>query len=348
MNFIKPRKDTIFNLKKHTTSWIKNLSFKDFQFMAAVLCIIMFLCGLLLGYVSFHSSDSNTKMFEILFSTFIGSLILKLFTFFTNSYVRENIKNEKEKCDEELHKKSQEYENALLNMKGEYEKKRLKMQREIDNGIYRQAQELEFLSILFQDSIIPQDSLNYKVFCTHIRELHQSSELSQELKRYIQKLKGREEALEGLSKGFKEDENGEAPFYLLVGEACNHALNIQEDEIQKYLELVEPFYLDIFAYLNAWLVCSIKHEVPIPIEPFVQKSLGKDLNDRYDGIETYIKAIKYIKEVALKDKAIELFFDTPASRSIVDNYLEKLIDLLKSGTTSSPINHGVNQSSPLM
>jgi hypothetical protein len=337
MNFIKGR--------KNKTRWTKNLSFKDFQVIAALLSLGIFVCGFWVRSINLDSSNSNNKVSEILLPLFITFFIVPLFIFLTNDYVKGNIENIEKKCDEEVRKKFQEYENALLNMKGEYENERLKMQREIDNGIYRQAQELEFLSILFQDSIIPQDSLNYKVFCTHIRELHQSSELSQELKRYIQKLKGREEALEGLSKGFKEDENGKCLFYGLVGPACRYALNIQEDEIQKYRELAHPFYLDIFAYLKAWLVCSIKHEVPIPIKPFVIESLGEDLNDRYHGTETYITAIQRIREAVLEDEGLKPFFNTPASRSTVDHYLGELINLLRSEKKSSPINHGVHQSS---
>ena len=234
MNFIKRKKNTISNRRKNITPWIENLSFKDFQVIAALLCFGIFVCGFWVGSINLDSSNSNTEKFKILFPIAIAVLTATLFPLFTDYYVKEHIDNEKTKCDEEVRKKSQEYENERLNRQGEYENKMLKMQREIDS-IYRQAQELEFLSILFQHSIIPQNPLNYKVFCTHIRELHESSELSQELKRYIQKLKGREEALEGLSKGFKEDENGKCLFYGLVGPACRYALNIQEDEIQKYL-----------------------------------------------------------------------------------------------------------------
>lgn len=283
---------------------INSLNLKSFHFVALTIGLSLFL----LGYLA---KDLTS------FSPFLSLLLAGLFTLFVDGFVNGEI--DKVKSDYNEEKKVLEKE--IEKLKGQIG----------DDSDYRFAQELEFLSILFQELgklpvPFPRDK-----FCAKIRKLNSDGILEEELKHYPNDAKDREIALTGLHKGFRKQDDGQIPFLGLVGEACNHVLKIQISEEWAY-----PLYNDIEAYLQAWLVCSIKNNVIIRIEPFVLESLGENGKGRYRGKETYIEVIKYIKSVVTNQERLNSFFTTPDSRNIVNNCLQELINLLEKTESNLP------------
>ena len=283
---------------------INSLNLKSFHFVALTIGLSLFL----LGYLA---KDLTS------FSPFLSLLLAGLFTLFVDGFVNGEI--DKVKSDYNEEKKVLEKE--IEKLKGQIG----------DDSDYRFAQELEFLSILFQELgklpvPFPRDK-----FCAKIRKLNSDGILEEELKHYPNDAKDREIALTGLHKGFRKQDDGQIPFLGLVGEACNHVLKIQISEEWAY-----PLYNDIEAYLQAWLVCSIKNNVIIRIEPFVLESLGGNGKGRYRGKETYIEVIKYIKSVVTNQERLNSFFTTPDSRNIVNNCLQELINLLEKTESNLP------------
>lgn len=224
-------------------------------------------------------------------------------------------------------------------------KKRHELEREIPSE-YRYSAEMDFLSTYYQKSEyrdVPDSS--YEDFCLKIRGFCDSrGGIREKTIKYIEQHHREtvEEVLNGLEKGFFESKNGAIPFWVLAKEACNYALNLKN--IGKYEQWAEPFYEDVRLYLGAWLYTSIRYGFAIPIHPFVlplresdeeataetdYRSLGKEARDHYHGVDSYIKAIEYIRENALSDQAILPFFPKPESRHMVHDYLGKLVQLLK-------------------
>jgi len=295
---------------------------RDFRVLGFVMCLAIFGCGYIFGTVSFtpsffgSSNNSNGDTIKAIGSvvSFIGgsSVLGTLFMFFVYQYVEEYIEREKKN-----------------------------LEQAVDN-IYREEIEIEFLSVIWEylnrlpETVDYEVALNFSYFCVKVNTLLKESSLEERLIRNIKELKGREEALEGLTKGFKEEKSGRIPLIALVGEACNNALGLTKEDLglDKVADWAEPLYSDITVYLKAWLVCSIKHGVDIPIPLFFQKTLGEKGDGRYEGKKTYIKSIKYIKK-ALTDKGLQPFFPTSDSRKIVDKYLDKLICKLRLEVSSN-------------
>jgi len=290
-------------------SKLRDFQPRDFQLVGAILCSSIFAVGGFFGYANFapassintnnsssNISGNNINAIKSIISLIGGSGLIAFYLFFVSHYVEGNIEEEKDK---------------LL--------------QEVDSS-YRFEQELEFLSRISESSQ-PSKTLNYESFCNRIKQLKIQPELvlKEVLESYVKDLKGREEALECLINGFKEEKDSDRiPLISIIGTACNHVLKIPKPQ-----EWAEPLYLDIVKYLRAWLFCSIKYGEIVQIKPFIQGSLGKEGEGRYHGKETYIEVIKYIKNVVLKDDGVKPYF-TPDSIIIIDKYLKKLIELLES------------------
>lgn len=221
-------------------------------------------------------------------------------------------------------------------------KRRHELEREVPSE-YRYSAEMDFLSVYYQKNGDVPDS-SYEDFCHQIRGFCDSrGGIREKTKIYLEQHHREtiEEVLEGLKKGFREDENGVAPFYKLAKEACNHALKLKD--LGKTEEWARPFYDDIRLYLYAWLWCSIRHGFAIPIRPFVlhldegenlhrestERCLGKEARGHYFAEDSYIEAIEYIQNPILEHVAIIPFFGTQEARNMVKGYLEKLVQLLK-------------------
>jgi hypothetical protein len=141
------------------------------------------------------------------------------------------------------------------------------------------------------------------------------------------------EAYEGILEGFKKSPREKyAPFHLLIVEACNRAVGILDNKGQN---TIESFYDDIHQYLKAWLLCSLKYNVPIPVIPPIKEfskifsdSSGKQKNINVN-YQTYIMAIKYIQESGLSSDAMKKFIVKQKARDMCNKYLDDLILLLE-------------------
>lgn len=316
---------------------IGNFKPKDFQLVAASLCIAIAVCSVWLGKsipISSNqnsaslssgnqdnpSNDKNSNDGSESITAFLTPLIVpliaefglvSLFLFFVNNYVNGHIE-----------KIEKEYE---ANIKSE----QLSLLREEVQDAYRLKQELEFLYALYVTggNKFPQ-SFSHTAFCKSVQKLHLESRLLEEVKKFNQELEDRKEAESGLIEAFTEDSNRNAPFYELVAKACHQALGIEEENKQ----WASPLYYDITAYLKAWLTCSIRYGIPIPIEPFFVQSLGNEGEHLYEGRRTYVKALKYVRDVIAYEPpldAVEKYLPTPQSRRVVKTYLEELIALFE-------------------
>ena len=309
MNLLKPLENAIKDK-------IVRLEIKDFTILSFLLGLAIAGCSFLFGYINLdpNHGDTNTiERYKIFFQV-SSAILLLIFPWVIYNYVQGNID-----------KKKKEYDDKIQNLKQEYKQNMLNYQKGIDD-IYRKNQELDFLSIFWEENHKKLPLFDYQYFCKYVQDKQLRLKLEEDLEDYLEESKWRKEALEGLRKGFVENTEGQSLFSQIVGTACNHALNIQDYQQHKG---VKPLYLDIFGYLKAWLVCSIKYAVAIPIKPYFQDSLEGEANSQYRHKETYIKAIKFIKDEALNDKITEKYFPTKKSLKIVSDYLGKLIVLIE-------------------
>jgi len=325
MNYIRRIKKYIHNLRNIR---IPRISLQGLKVLEVSLCLAIFFSGLYLGTTDLDPNSfgnaSIAEKIKIVYPIAFPLLIGGLFSFVLDSYVQGNLSKNKAEFEAQNKNKNKEHEAEIVELK-----------RKLDNSVYRMAQELEFLSMLFKDLKSFPENFNYRAFCPHINLLHSTSKLIKELKNYDEHLKYREEILKGFEKGFSEEENGNVPFYQLIGEACNHALKIEDPE-----EWARPFYSDMLVYLKAWLVCSIRHGVSIPIEPFYNEILEGSPKGAYQGKESYIHAIKYIRDVVLIGQEIKQFFPSSNSIKIIHDHLEELIIFLEIDRATENITEG--------
>jgi len=324
MNFLKRRLNKmIVAIKGRIRSLEINLEINDLKIIAFVLCLATFACGYWIGSINLNNSSDSEK-FKIIFPLIITFVVVGLFTWFINDYFKVKI-----------NKKKEEYDQEILNLQQKYDQEMLNLKQKMDD-LYKIQQELEFLSLYNILDKIP-DHFNFRGLSEELRKLFDEdrNQFRARVKQWREESEARREAIEGLEKGFKESEPRKAPFYSLIGTVCNDALKIQDEKAHDW---AKPFYDDIFFYLRAWLFCSIKYGVPVPIEPFVKKDLGEEGKERYHGKDTYISAIEYIKEIIIKNQRMDDFFPTPNSKNIVSEYLQKLIDLLNTSKKTSKNN----------
>ena len=314
------------------TKLTKATSEKDkdqFYLLFFVVCCAIFGLGWVFGSANFDSSSSKDSAYnsqaervKIVFPLLLGIGIPSGFLFL----VDRRITGIKEQSEHELSQKKHELERAIPSE-------------------YRYPIEMDFLSVYYQKNEDVPD-ISYEDFCPKIRGFCDSrGGIKEKTKNYIKQHHSEaiREILAGLDIGFSEDETGCIPFYVLAREACNHALKL---DLGTTVEWAELFYEDITLYLNAWLRCSVRYGIAIPIRPFIipLKKLGEEVKldgrstERYLGEEaighyfeedSYIQAIEYIRDTVLKDQAILPYFRTKESRDIVKEYLGKLVDLLK-------------------
>ncbi|MCB8762117.1 hypothetical protein [Planktothrix agardhii] len=321
---------------------LKRLEIKDLTILSFLLGLAIAGCSFLFGYINLDPNHGDTNTIERykIFFPLISSILLLIFPWFINKYVQGNIDQEIKKYDKKIQKYDQEIQNLKLeydqeiqNLKLEYDQEIQNFQQKMDD-LYKIQQELEFLSLSNILDEIPEH-LNFRGLSEELRKLfvEDRNQLRARVKEWREESEARREAIEGLEKGFKEHQKNKADFYNLVASACNHALNFKTGE--KAPDSVRQFYYDIFYYLRAWLFCSIKHGVSVPIEPFFQRDLGDELKERYKGIDTYISAIEYIKEFILEEPVMKNYFPTPNSKNIVYKYLQELIVMLNRSKLNS-------------
>jgi hypothetical protein len=327
MNLLKPLENAIKNRIKRLNPNELKIAELVLKIIAGVLCLAIFVCGYWFGSINLDPANKPSGIDRIekdkLIFQFCTTLLVALFVAFV-TFLNTYFEAYKEKHQNEKVESEQKYRNEKVEIEKRYQSEIIDLKRKRDDdSSYRKEQELEFLSIFDSKKL---NDFNFETFCKPIVLLLNTGEFKKALHDYKKKLKGRDEALQGLSECFvAKDKKGNSFFHGLVGQACNHALNIQAAD-----EWVRPFYSDIIIYIKGWLFLSIKYGVNLQTKPFYQKSLGDEGIGRYNHKETYIEAIKFIKE-SLEDEAMQRFFPTPDSRIIVDEYLNNLIHFLELG-----------------
>jgi hypothetical protein len=283
------RKITMPKHIQNLTRLISHLRPSEVRFASALLCVAIFMFGYWFGQTNLDSSNNNSNRAEhlkLLIPVFGSLMTTGLFIFFIDRYVKLS------------------------------EPKRITKLENNNLKKLRESQDLEFLSVL-QESEIPIGAINFQNFSPSIEDLRKKpeNELKSEIKKQHVYSNACEEALKGLSEGLATKKSNLVP---LVLQACNKSLHRQPGEsISKELD---QFRDDIYAYLKAWLICSLKYRVSIPVRPFRQTSLDWKF---------YINALKFIKDKALEDEAIRDFLPSQASRDIVQSLLNELIELIK-------------------
>lgn len=226
-------------------------------------------------------------------------------------------------------------------------RERRELEREIPSE-YRYSAEMDFLSVYYlKTKDIPDTS--YEDFCQQIRGFCDSrGGIRDKVKKYMEQhcRETTDEVLKGLNEGFSKNEGDDIDFYILVKQACNHALKLEDDA--EVVDWALPFYKDIVLYLDAWLRSSVRYGFAIPIHPLAlslealdeeEKKLDKETignycprssfcRKNYREEESYINAIEYIRE-NVSSKEMLKFFPTPASQQMVKDYLGKLVHFLE-------------------
>ncbi len=119
-----------------------------------------------------------------------------------------------------------------------------------------------------------------------------------------------DQALEDLLEADKTDKLKD-----VVRTTLSRGLSIKNND-DRYPELSDSIY----AYLRAWLVCSIKYRRYMPVEMIL---------DSTANINTHKKAIRYIRDTILGGKNKNLLIPSDKSINIIKEYLDKLIEMIQ-------------------
>lgn len=302
---------------KKRISSLKNI---DFLLVSAFFSVVIFGFGFCSGAKEFSpkpkdqppTDPSPADILKVLVPTVGGVVGVPFFLLFVNGYVQGSIDQYKQKLKCQDFFSSEEVEKEL---RGNFD--------------------LEFLAGLHK----PEDykKFNLNNFGAVIEETVQEKSfkaVEKKIEEYCKEKKHREQAIKALSKGFTKDPDGSTPFLRLIVEVCNQSVGINHTEPTIELAL---FYEDLREYLEAWLYSSLYYGIPIPIKPQIHDKLkinipassssGKKENLEL-GLEHYEKSIQKIKEYD-RSYMRKHFFTTEESIDVFNEYLEKLVFLLK-------------------
>lgn len=124
----------------------------------------------------------------------------------------------------------------------------------------------------------------------------------------------RQEAVGGLCEGLRLEESDRTSIAAMIRGACDDTL----PEHYSYDEVVR-FRKCMYAYVRAWLVCSIQYGTFLPINSiFYQDPSSK---------EYYLSAIENLRN-RFTSRPIDKFLKTAKSRGMVDRYMGKLAELV--------------------
>ncbi len=204
---------------------------------------------------------------------------------------------------------------------------------------HRFMQEMEFLTYL-DNTKYPFSELNKNEFSEPIIKLmqSQSSEVRKKIDKYKVELDARQQSVEALDKSFCFESSRSSLSILQQGivEACNDALQL---DLYKSEPSAIDFYNDVQAYLAAWLKCSIKYDIAIPIEPFFRPYLSGKANNHYQFQKSYVAAFTFIRDQIFARESIKDLFMTDKALQITIKYLNSLIEIMehsrKTSNTSS-------------
>ena len=200
---------------------------------------------------------------------------------------------------------------------------------------HRFMQEMEFLTYLYNTKY-PFEELNKNEFSEPIMKLmqSQSSKVREEIGKYKVDLDARQQSVEALDKSFcfGNSKSGLSILQQGIVEACNHALKL---DLNKSEESAVLFYNDIQAYLAAWLKCSIKYDIAIPIEPFFRPHLPGKANNHYQLQQSYVAAFTFIRDKIFTRESIKGLFVTDNALQITTQYLNSLIEMMERSRKNS-------------
>jgi len=101
----------------------------------------------------------------------------------------------------------------------------------------------------------------------------------------------------------------------IVAEAVEYSVNATLDK--KVYSSVHDLKEQLFLYMRAWLVCSVKYDTPMPSYTIE----FPDCNRKY-----HIKSIKYIKNLIANHSEFSCLFSQRLSKSIIQQYLSILLE----------------------
>ncbi len=286
---------------------VSDLKISDVTLVSAFLCAVIFGFGYVFGQANLDSKKSDVNKIEhlkIIIPPFSALFVAGFFSFFIKNYVEDKVKN------------AQTNNSVLL------------LDNEIARNI-RESQDLEFICML-REANINLGNINFKGLSSCIEEQglknREEKVFLTKLEEHKEDTKAHEDVIKALSEHLATTDGNVSKLVPLVLEACNIALKRKPGD--KITDEIQCFRGDIYAYLKAWLLCSIKYRIPIPVHPFKRT----DLDTR-----VYVDAIKFIQRKALQDEAILELFPSPRSRKIVRDYLKELIRLLESDQSSNTV-----------
>jgi hypothetical protein len=203
-------------------------------------------------------------------------------------------------------------------------KERIKASEEQHTKVQWQVSpnDLEYLSLMkhsFDD--LPDKFYGLSESIDELRRKLGEIEFKKILEERFKESLARQEAVGGLNEGLEYDEKDPESFVAAIRAACDEALG----ESLNDREATERFYKCMYAYIRAWLVCSIQYG----------RSIRYDNNLPIDSIfyqdphrkEEYLTALKSLRR-KFSRKPTDKFLKTPRSRGVVDKYLEELITLI--------------------
>jgi len=321
------KRDKISNLDADN---IKEL--EDSKIIVYGICIAILIAGVFIGYMLNNFSGSSlSSVLQTVTSVLIGLVVTGVSPYFMKRFIEKYTSDIEKRHEKDKAEIEENHKDKIAEIKKKHSTERNNWSRGLNNP-YRVSQDLEFLSMMFKDRRgDPSPISSFSAFCKEIVDLNNDQRLVEKLEEYIERVNDREVALSGLKKGFEKEDKDTYPFSKLIIDACNFAFDRVDEKGKPYTSRqiwMLEFYEDIRTYIRAWLSCSIKYGVRIPIKPIFNRYLQADGERIYCGKDKYIKAIKYFQEKTLNNKAIGNYFTTPGSRKIIIEYLDYLIAIL--------------------
>jgi hypothetical protein len=148
----------------------------------------------------------------------------------------------------------------------------------------KERQELEFLAIWINEEQI--NNIDFNEMSLRLRQelMRDRDEFTNKtIKDFRDRFYARREIIEQL-----DGEEGKKKLQSIVREAVDYALG--KSRYDKIYSSDHDKYINVEAVLRAWLLCSIKYDIPMPI-----KSLKKIINNSKDEI----KALIYINHYTI-------------------------------------------------
>ncbi|MEO0986995.1 MAG: hypothetical protein AAFY20_15785 [Cyanobacteria bacterium J06639_14] len=306
---------SITNRVKTIFKKIEDIEMKNYQLTSLLFCVVIFLFGVFTkpeceSSPSDSSQGSTACSYDVVdLATTGGGLVTSaLYVLLIETYVKNRIKEKQVELSQ----------NHIDNERESKEKG-------------RKNRELEFLHVFSEATRgaktghkKPQE-LPIRGLCSQVQEFDDGRLLNKKVKQFIEEKSIREEAAQLIIQGFTPEKDN--ILHKAIVETCNYALGFSD---YKAHGCAYGFYDDLKAYIRAWLVCSLRWGVEIPIISFVQGSLGNECKGKYKERESYIKAISYLIEKIFEyDEIKEYLNSNERIRLVIIEYLRKLIKIFQ-------------------